>query len=387
MSVTVKQALELEIMAGARISAGASGLDRIIRRVSFIDSPIDSDVLEKGILMPGDFFISSFFVVKDHPEQMLEIMEMLLASDSSGLCIISEFFIEPPSEIVDFANAHDIPVIFIDQDVPYGDIIRDIFVLILRDKEDTLIEMKLSNVLYVSQSEETVRATMLSINGHFMKYVLALYCRCLAIENCRLVFIKNTVNSVKEWSCLKFKDNILILLTFGAPDEDNIALKTKYVVDQLKLVSSRFVVGIGNLHNQLGQANRAIIEALVSSESKSSRDQDVVYYKNLGSYKFLLPLKDKPELREFHDEIISPILEYDQNYKQCLLRTALCFIDCDGDFSKTAKKMSLHENSIRYRISKIMDLLNMQNKNVVFYEQLSIAVKLHRILCETDIAP
>lgn len=126
------------------------------------------------------------------------------------------------------------------------------------------------------------------------------------------------------------------------------------------------------------------MEAMTASELKAGCDQDVVSYKDLGSYKFLLPLKDKPELLEFHDEIILPIVEYDNKYKQDLLKTAMCFIDNDGDFSKTAKKMFLHENSIRYRINKIMEILNLRNKDLMFCEQLSIAVKLHRILTTTE---
>jgi DNA-binding PucR family transcriptional regulator len=105
-----------------------------------------------------------------------------------------------------------------------------------------------------------------------------------------------------------------------------------------------------------------------------------VCYRDIGSYKFLLPLKDQPELLEFHDEIILPILEYDEKYKQNLMKTAVCFVDNDGDFSKTAEKMYLHENSVRYRLNKIMEILNFQDKNMAFYEQLFIAVKLHRIL-------
>lgn len=232
MSVTVGQIMELEIMEKARVAAGKSGLSRVIRRVSFIDAPFTAEVLdEQGILMSGDFFISSFFVVKDNPGQMLEIMRLLAASDSSGLCIISKLFSELPPAIIDFANDHDYPVIFINQDAPYGDMIRDILILILRDREDTLIELELNNILGVNQNEENVKKVMLGINSHFAKHVVAVYCKCFDVENAtKFVFLKNTINAVKEWTCVKFRDNILIILTFAEPDEENIAAKLKYVI-------------------------------------------------------------------------------------------------------------------------------------------------------------
>ncbi|MEN6297654.1 MAG: PucR family transcriptional regulator ligand-binding domain-containing protein [Rectinema sp.] len=382
MAVTVRQIMKSEIMGKARIVAGESGLDRVIRRVSFIDSPFTAEVLnEPGILMPGDFFISSFFVVKDNPDQMMEMLKLLLASESSGLCVISKLFSELPQVLIRFADEHNYPIVFINQDYPYGDMIRDILMLIVQDKEGMLIEMKLNDIVGLGKDEDKkVEEKMLKINNHFAKYVVAVYCRSFDLEDITtLVFLKNRINVIKEWLCVKFRDNILIILTFGRSDQDNINTKLKYVFNQLKQVSKRYMAGISTV-GDLGKANRVIMEAMIASELKPRHDQDTVCYRDIGSYKFLLPLKDQPELLEFHDEIILPILEYDEKYKQNLMKTAVCFVDNDGDFSKTAEKMYLHENSVRYRLNKIMEILNFQDKNMAFYEQLFIAVKLHRIL-------
>lgn len=393
MSVTVKQIMKSEIMEKARVVAGESGLDRVIRRVSFIDSPFTAEVLnEPGILMPGDFFISSLFVVKDNPDQMIEMLKLLLASDSSGLCIISKLFSELPLPLVNFANEHNYPVVFINQDYPYGDMIRDLLMLIIQDKEGMLIELKLNDILGINKDEGSVEKKMLELNDHFAKYVMAVYCRGFDLEDITtLAVFQNRINVVKEWMCVKFKNNILIILTFAKPDQDNLATKLKYVIHQMQQVSRRYIAGVSTLHEGLGQANRAIMEAMIASELKGSYDQDTVFYRDIGSYKFLLPLRDTPELLEFHDEIISPILEYDKNYKQSLMKTAVCFVDNDGDFSKTAERMYLHENSVRYRLNKIREILDFQDQDLTFYEQLFIAVKLHRILnrseSDSDTAP
>jgi len=380
-SVTVQQALELEVMEKALVAAGAAGLSRVIRRVSFIDLPFSSEVLnEKNILMPGDFYISSFFVVKDKPEEMLEILRLLLASGSSGLCVINKYLPNLPAMIIDFANANNYPIIFINHDAPYGDIIRDIFTLILQSNEDTLIELKLSSVLDPNQNEETIRKTILGINSHLEKNIVAIFCPCLGIENSKFVFLKETINSVKEWSCLKFKENILIVLTFDKPDEEIVESKKKYAMDQVARIIPRPEAGVSTLKHGLGQTGKAITEAMVASDFSRIRSRGVVEYDALGSHKFLIPLKDRQELVDFRDEIIGPILQYDTRYKQDLLNTAIKFIETEGDLERTAKSMSLHKNTIRYRIGKTMDILGLQDRTVTFYERLSIAVKLHRIL-------
>lgn len=380
-SVTVQQALELEVMEKALVAAGAAGLSRVIRRVSFIDLPFSSEVLnEKNILMPGDFYISSFFIVKDKPEEMLEILRLLLASGSSGLCVINKYLPNLPEKIIEFANENNYPIIFINHDAPYGDIIRDIFTLILQNNEDTLIELKLNSVLDPNQNEDTIRKTILGINAHLAKYIMAIYCRCPGIENSKLVFLKETINSVKEWSCLKFKDNILIILTFDKPDASIVESKTRYAMEQLAKIISKPEAGVSTVKNGLGQTGKAIIEAMIASDFSRIRSRGVVNYDTLGSYKFLIPLKDRQEIADFHDEIIGPIQRYDTKYKQDLLNTVIRFIEAEGDLERTAKSMSLHKNTIRYRIGKTMDILGMQNKTVTFYEQLSIAVKFHRIM-------
>jgi hypothetical protein len=384
-SVTVKQALELEVMEKAVVTAGAAGLTRVIRRVSFIDLPFSADVLnEKNILMPGDFYISSFFVVKDNPEQMLEILRLLLSAGSSGLCVISKYFVNLPTTIIEFANENNYPIIFINQDAPYGDIIRDIFTLILHNNEDTLIEYKLNSILDSNQSEETVKKTILSINTHLAKHVVAMYCICPGMENNKVVFIKETINSIKEWCCQKFRENILIVLTFENPDAGMVESKKKYIMDQIARVIPKPLMGISTLRNGLGQSGRAITEAMIASDLARIQSRSVVDYDGLGTYKYLLPLRDRHELIEFHDEVIGPILQYDRKYKQDLLNTVINFIGNEGDYERTAKCMSLHKNSIRYRISKTMDILNMQDRSITFYEHLAVAVKLHKILKEIE---
>ncbi|ATW24649.1 PucR family transcriptional regulator [Candidatus Formimonas warabiya] len=383
MSVTIKHALELDVMKNAKIIAGGSGIGRVIKRVSFIDSPIEAGILDLDgkFLIPGDFFISSFFAVKDNLEKMLEIVKVFSYTCSSALCIINQYLTELPQEILDYANEHSYPIILVDKDVPYGDIIRDIMLLIIRDQEDTILELKINNLLELDSNSDEAEKVILDINKHFKRYVMALNCKCsnFHLEKNKLDFLKNTINNIKEWMCLNYKDTILIIMTFDRYPKDNITAKTKYAIEQIKSIHSGFVIGISNLHSHLGQANRSITEAIIACESHETIGHDIIYYKELGTYKLLMPLKTKSELREFHDEIILPIMNYDMNYKKNLLETAICFIDNDGNYSKTANEMFLHENSIRFRINKIKEILNMHDRNLIFYEQLSIAIKIYKI--------
>lgn len=54
------------IFENAKILSGREGLDRIVKRASVFDAPFQEDVLEKDVLVPGDFFITS--LLQFHPE-------------------------------------------------------------------------------------------------------------------------------------------------------------------------------------------------------------------------------------------------------------------------------------------------------------------------------
>lgn len=149
MSVKVKDVLNLSIFKNndTGVVAGKDGLNRIIRRVSVFDCPIGNDVVSKNIVGMGDFFVTSLFVVKNNLKEMIKLFEIIISAEASGICVINEFIHNFPKQIIQLANENSFPVFLIDSDIPYGDIIKDIMELIIKDKEDTINEMKIKEIL------------------------------------------------------------------------------------------------------------------------------------------------------------------------------------------------------------------------------------------------
>ena len=49
------------------------------------------------------------------------------------------------------------------------------------------------------------------------------------------------------------------------------------------------------------------------------------------------------------------------------------------DYKKTAKAMYVHENTIRYRMSRIRELINFGKTEIDFFETISIVYKIHKL--------
>ena len=52
---------------------------------------------------------------------------------------------------------------------------------------------------------------------------------------------------------------------------------------------------------------------------------------------------------------------------------------CRGDLDKTAKALYCHKNTVRYRLSKMHQLLAKKSNEKEFNENLSIAIKIYML--------
>ena len=52
---------------------------------------------------------------------------------------------------------------------------------------------------------------------------------------------------------------------------------------------------------------------------------------------------------------------------------------CRGDLDKTAEKLFFHKNTVRYRLSKMHELLDPSSNEKEFSENLSIAIKIYML--------
>lgn len=77
MGVTVGELLQIDILKNASVIAGASGMNRQIRRVSFSDVPLE-EWKDPTCFEPGDVFIRSFFADKDREERICEAISFYI---------------------------------------------------------------------------------------------------------------------------------------------------------------------------------------------------------------------------------------------------------------------------------------------------------------------
>ncbi|MEE6262021.1 PucR family transcriptional regulator [Plantactinospora sonchi] len=124
------------------------------------------------------------------------------------------------------------------------------------------------------------------------------------------------------------------------------------------LGTGRLVVGIsgpasdaGALPGAVEQARHALATALAASGATV-----VVSSGDLASHLLLLSGVPPEARRAFRERVLGPVLAYDEAHDSNLVATLDEFLSCAGSWSRTAARLHLHVNTLRYRIGRIEQL-------------------------------
>ena len=104
-------------------------------------------------------------------------------------------------------------------------------------------------------------------------------------------------------------------------------------------------------------------------------------YDPLSPQQLLLPIRGSREMQEFYDEFCREIAAKttEEGMKDILLTTR-AYVQCNGDFRETARKLKQHENTIRYRINRLRNYLDVEEQPLLFHEIISLAVRIESML-------
>ena len=214
MSVKVKDLLELKLFSSAEVVAGKGGLRNEIKRINFSDCPIPDDEIEQKLVMAGDFFIDSLYIVMNNFDEMKNVFEFYVRNRSAGICIIKEFVKTIPDSIKEFADKNNFPVILIDGDVPYGEIIRTTTEMILLEQIDTISEMRIDRLLDPNINKDEIVLISSQINGVFKNFYSVLYIHSEDFQEKNINSMRLTLSNNYDFEALKYRDGILLILNY-----------------------------------------------------------------------------------------------------------------------------------------------------------------------------
>lgn len=60
--------------------------------------------------------------------------------------------------------------------------------------------------------------------------------------------------------------------------------------------------------------------------------------------------------RTFAAQVLGAVADYDERNNSGLIPTLTAFLECDGSWNRTAERLGLHQNTVRYRVARVEEL-------------------------------
>ena len=105
----------------------------------------------------------------------------------------------------------------------------------------------------------------------------------------------------------------------------------------------------------------------------------VVEFDSLGIYRLLGRLENIPAVIEFTDQVIGPLVRYDDQHRSTLVQTIDAYFNHHGNISQTAEALFIHRNTLLYRLDRIQELTNHNLNQANMRLALQLALKLWQL--------
>lgn len=83
----------------------------------------------------------------------------------------------------------------------------------------------------------------------------------------------------------------------------------------------------------------------------------VTFYEELGIYRILAEVQDQESVDRFIRQWLGPLLDYDTAKRSQLIPTLTAYLECGGQYDATTAVLYVHRSTLKYRLSRIRDLL------------------------------
>lgn len=135
----------------------------------------------------------------------------------------------------------------------------------------------------------------------------------------------------------------------------------QYMLKQTKDTSleGRVACGIGQVYNNPVNLYRSYQEAKVAFELGLLLKNEFQFFHDLGLERVLYK-HDLQDLKEFYQHIVGDLVKYDEDNQSELMETLENFANHQFDLKQTSEAIFLHRNTLRYRIKKIEEILDIK---------------------------
>lgn len=329
-----------------------------------------------------EFFITSFYSIKDQPSLLLDTIKLYNNYNSSGMCISNRYFKEIQKEVINYANDVNYPLISIDRKVTYSDIIMTVTHAILMNDENKINESIIGELISFDYSADKIRVLSARINADFMENNI---CLCVGYNEYDKMKINNMMrmfDKIVNAYCIQYKNYLLIF--FGSKEAvtyESVRKDIQYIRTLVNNNFSRCNIGISKPYHSIDKMRNLIEESVIACEVSRLNKSEIELYDKIGIYKVLMRITEKSILTDFYDETMDKLNKnYDSKKLSEMLNMVELMFKYKGNIKEISNATYQHENTIRYRLLQLKTIFGLEDNTLEFYELISLMYKIGKII-------
>lgn len=358
---------QFDFFTNFTLYAGANGFFRTISNVVILDHECIQD--NYSDYNEGDFVLTNLIFAKENPEIIYSCFSKLMDTKISAIAIKSIFFNQLPQNVIDLANERQVPIFFF-----HSVYIEDIFLNItdyLRLKTNHNYHESLIDTILYKNNLATPTSNLLSnmvndshtwLSSMYISYKGLIDDFSIYRNLNKLLLKKNHLSYSSNLQFVKYKKGILFLYFYTAKLNTLLINENwEQVIRDLNLSQQSFYFGINNHPLPIKKVAISIQRSFYTNQNCILEKVNKKYYSTLSVENIFLPIFENTYIKEYVNDILYFINNNHSSQTNYIFDTLETFVICNFSIDDTSKLLFQHPNTIRYRLNKIKELLNIEN--------------------------
>jgi hypothetical protein len=381
--IHIKELYRLQGLGHLRLIAGAAGLDRTLTAAVLFE--YDPSRMQLPDFYRGDLVVTTLAYARGDEQLVAHSLLALMNQGVAGLLIKTAYFSELPREVLAQAEHLGTPIFFFD-DTYIEEVILEVTELIRGKRHFVGFEEEIDALMRGGLTAEQVREKFGRIDpaGSARYRVFALYPRehMPRLDEQIYALLNEDALAGRRLICMRWKRMLIILRRMEEKEETREEAAAQEIARLLQCAgvdAAAMHVGASGTRTDRSQLGEAISEAVYAARAARIGRKALFFSSELGLYAYLLPIAENAFARQWCQQSLNKIREYDAANKANLEMTARAYVEADMEIAAAAKALFQHPNTVRYRLTKIQKLMGMED-SAMFLPMLSLTVHLSAIL-------
>ena len=379
--IRIRELYRLQTLKGLRLIAGQAGLERTVTAAVLFE--YDPSRMKLADFYRGDLVVTTLAYARSDAQLVTHSLMALMNQGIAGLLVKTAYFSELPPTVVEMANTLGTPRFLFDETY-IEEVILEVTELIRGKRHFAGYEQELDALMRGGLTPEQAREKAARIDpaGEGAYRVCALYPkeRMPGLEDRLYALLTGDAALAHRCVVMEWRRMMLMLFRMEGDADDAAAVQeVEGMLARAGVDRARLSAGMSRAREEQQALGVSLSEAVYAARAARLEGRPMLRAQELGLYAWLFPMSENAFVCEQCRRSMARIREYDEQNHASLEQTARVYVEMHMEVAAAAKALYQHPNTVRYRLSKIQRLMDMED-DALFAPTLSLMMNLARIL-------